>query len=147
MDKNMVSPTITHKLSRKMDNFQEKLSHPRPSSLRNEDLRQTRAKSGTIQILPQEKEQRLQERVMNVEERRYEFDRSPWRAFRRSDAHYWPFKIRCDAESETPGVQCSACKRADLVCDFRRAPQKRGPSKGYVDTKGYPACGQVLISL
>lgn len=41
-------------------------------------------------------------------------------------------KIRCDAESETPGIQCSACKRADQVCDFRRAPQKRGPSKGYI---------------
>lgn len=41
-------------------------------------------------------------------------------------------KIRCDAESERPGIQCSACKRADQVCDFRRAPQKRGPSKGYI---------------
>ena len=75
MDKNLVSPTITDKLSHKMDKFPGKLSHPRHSSLRNEDLRQTRAKSGTIQILPQEKEQRLQERVMNVGERRYVFDR------------------------------------------------------------------------
>lgn len=41
-------------------------------------------------------------------------------------------KIRCDAESEIPGIQCSSCKRADQMCDFRRAPQKRGPSKGYI---------------
>ncbi|KAL2049813.1 hypothetical protein ABVK25_009908 [Lepraria finkii] len=41
-------------------------------------------------------------------------------------------KIRCDAESETPGTQCSACRRSGQVCDFSRAPQKRGPSKGYI---------------
>ena len=88
MDKSMVSPTIMDKLSHKTDNFQEKLSHLRHSSLRNEDLKQTKAKSGTIQILLQEKEQRLQERVMNVGERRYVFERSPRRAVRHSCAHY-----------------------------------------------------------
>ena len=80
MDKNMVSPTIMNKLLLKMDNFQEKLSHPHHSSLRNEDLRQTRTKSGAIQILPQEKGQKLQERVMSAGERRYVFDSAPWRA-------------------------------------------------------------------
>ncbi len=39
-------------------------------------------------------------------------------------------KIKCDAESEDPGVRCSACNRSDTTCQFSRQPQKRGPSKG-----------------
>lgn len=41
-------------------------------------------------------------------------------------------KIKCDAELEAPGVKCSACSRSDSRCEFSRAPQKRGPSKGYI---------------
>lgn len=58
------------KLSHRTDIFQEKLSLPRHSSLHNEDLTQTRAKSRTMLILKQEREQKLRERVMSVEERR-----------------------------------------------------------------------------
>ncbi|KAL6714307.1 Glucose-responsive transcription factor [Lecanora helva] len=43
-----------------------------------------------------------------------------------------PRKIRCDADTETPGTTCSSCRRAGATCDFSRAPQKRGPSKGYI---------------
>ena len=55
----------------KMDRFQEKPSPQRHSSLHNEDLRQIRATNVAIQILLQEREQRLRERVTSVEERRY----------------------------------------------------------------------------
>ncbi|KAL9639143.1 MAG: hypothetical protein Q9164_001108 [Protoblastenia rupestris] len=41
-------------------------------------------------------------------------------------------KVRCDAETDQPGVQCANCKRASTTCEFSRQPQKRGPSKGYI---------------
>ena len=31
-----------------------------------------------------------------------------------------------------PGTVCTACRRSGQMCDFSRAPQKRGPSKGSV---------------
>ncbi|KAF2429349.1 hypothetical protein EJ08DRAFT_735111 [Tothia fuscella] len=41
-------------------------------------------------------------------------------------------KIRCDATGENETCSCTACKKSNLVCQFSRTPQKRGPSKGYI---------------
>lgn len=42
-------------------------------------------------------------------------------------------KVRCDASEEQAGGQpCTNCKRTGIPCQFRREPQKRGPSKGCV---------------
>ncbi|OQO11269.1 hypothetical protein B0A48_05525 [Cryoendolithus antarcticus] len=41
-------------------------------------------------------------------------------------------KIRCDAPDESAATSCSNCVRARVVCEFSRAPMKRGPSKGYI---------------
>lgn len=71
MDKSMDRSIIMDKLSHKTDRFQEKLSPPRHNSLHNEDLKQTRVTHTTIRILLRERERRSQERVMNVEGKRY----------------------------------------------------------------------------
>lgn len=41
-------------------------------------------------------------------------------------------KIRCDAPTETGEVPCSTCRRVNIPCQFNRAPQKRGPNRGYI---------------
>jgi hypothetical protein len=42
-------------------------------------------------------------------------------------------KVKCDASDDPrEGVVCSNCKRSGQPCSFKREPQKRGPSKGYV---------------
>lgn len=41
-------------------------------------------------------------------------------------------KIRCDAVDNAPNVACTSCKRMNVVCEYSRIPQKRGPSKGSV---------------
>lgn len=41
-------------------------------------------------------------------------------------------KIKCDAQSDTGDAPCSSCARSSIRCLFSRVPQKRGPSKGYV---------------
>lgn len=87
MGKNMDSRTITDKLSHKTDSFQEKLSPPHHSSLRNEGSTQTRAKSGAMWMLLQEKEQRSRGRAMNVGERRYLVGSLRRRALQFSRAH------------------------------------------------------------
>ena len=70
MDRTMGSQIIMHKSSHKMDRFLEKLSRQHHSNLRNGALTQTRARSGAMRILLQEKEQKSQEHVMNAGERR-----------------------------------------------------------------------------
>lgn len=42
-------------------------------------------------------------------------------------------KIKCDAQSDTGDSPCSSCARSSMRCLFSRVPQKRGPSKGYVN--------------
>lgn len=41
-------------------------------------------------------------------------------------------KVKCDAPQPAEGesVQCSGCKRTNVMCQFERQQQKRGPSKG-----------------
>ncbi|KAF2670384.1 hypothetical protein BT63DRAFT_237006 [Microthyrium microscopicum] len=41
-------------------------------------------------------------------------------------------KIRCDATADNDAAACTACKKASMICQFSRTPQKRGPSKGYI---------------
>ena len=80
MDKSMDSRTTMHQVSHQMGRSQETFNPPRHNNLRNEDWTQTRAKSGVMWILLQEREQRSQGRVMNVGERRYLCFTSPGRA-------------------------------------------------------------------
>ena len=44
-------------------------------------------------------------------------------------------KVKCDAQTDTGNAACSSCRRANLQCLFSRIPQKRGPSKGYVQSQ------------
>ena len=44
-------------------------------------------------------------------------------------------KIKCDAASDQVGEEpCSNCRRSHAQCLFSRVPQKRGPSKGQVES-------------
>ena len=45
-------------------------------------------------------------------------------------------KIKCDAQSDASDRACSSCARSNTTCLFSRVPQKRGPSKGFVQS-GY----------
>lgn len=54
-------------------------------------------------------------------------------------------KIKCDAQSDSGETPCSSCARSSIRCLFSRVPQKRGPSKGYVDLHGAASCLSVLL--
>ena len=41
-------------------------------------------------------------------------------------------KVKCDAPADVADAVCSGCRRSNIPCLFSRVPQKRGPSKGYV---------------
>lgn len=41
-------------------------------------------------------------------------------------------KVRCDGVSDISTGSCTACKRAEIECTFKRQQMKRGPSRGYI---------------